>query len=505
MAISNNSTSSGMIAAIDLGSNSFHMVVAEERQGQLVILDRIKDMVRLAEGLDHDNNLDPEVAKRALDSVERFGQRLRDIPAENVSAVGTNTLRKAQQAEQFLLDAEEKLGHTIEIISGIEEARLIYQGVAHSLEPDQQRKLVVDIGGGSTELIIGEGFHPMRMNSLEMGCVSMTQRFFGDGVITEERIERARVGVLQELKAVRHGFQHKGWDVVIGSSGTIRSVADVIRESGLSHEDGISIEALATLIKKLKSFKQVEKVNFNGLTERRVPVFIGGAIVLMGVFEALDISHMQVSDGAVREGLLYDMLGRRHSQDIRNQTVKNLALRFHANTEHAARIRQTACGFLEQLKHSWSLEFPEAERLLCWACEVHEIGYDISASDYHRHGAYIIENSDLAGFSQQEQRRLAHLVVAQRGKLSKRVFEKLRKNGRQLILKLAVLLRLAIIFHRSRLAVDLPAIELTLTDKELVVALPEKWLREHPLTLNDLQQEDDYIQSQNLQFLVKPL
>ncbi|MCW8955914.1 MAG: exopolyphosphatase, partial [Gammaproteobacteria bacterium] len=456
-----------MIAAVDLGSNSFHMVVAEERQGQLVILDRIKDMVRLGEGLDDDNNLNPEVAQRALESLERFGQRLREIPAENVSAVGTNTLRRAQQAEQFLQDAEEKLGHTIEIISGIEEARLIYQGVAHSLEPDQKRKLVVDIGGGSTELIIGEGFQPMRMNSLEMGCVSMTRQFFADGLITEERIERARVKVLQQLKAIRYGFLRQGWDVVIGSSGSIRSVANIIREMSLSQEDGISIEALATLVKQLKNFKHVDQVNFAGLTERRAPVFAGGAIVLMGVFEALDISHMQVSDGAVREGLLYDMLGRRHAQDIRNQTAKNLALRFHADTEHAQRIEATACGFLQQLKQDWSLQLPEAERLLRWACELHEIGYDISASDYHRHGAYIIENSDLAGFSQQEQRRLAHLVAAQKGKLNDRVFEKLRQSGRQLIFKLAVLLRLAIIFHRSRVAVELPSIKLGLSGNEL--------------------------------------
>ncbi|MFW2373037.1 MAG: exopolyphosphatase [Gammaproteobacteria bacterium] len=493
-----------MIAAIDLGSNSFHMVVAEERQGQLVILDRIKDMVRLAEGLDGDNNLHPAVAQRALDSLQRFGQRIREIPAENVSAVGTNTLRRAQQAEQFLLEAEEKLGHTIEIISGIEEARLIYQGVAHSLEPDQQRKLVIDIGGGSTELIIGEGFQPMLMKSLEMGCVSMTQRFFADGVITEERVERARVRVLQELKAIRYGFLRQGWDVVIGASGSIRSVANVIRESGLSQEDGIGIEALSELVKQLKTFKRVGKVKFSGLTERRVPVFAGGAIVLMGVFEALNISHMQVSEGAVREGLLYDMLGRRHAQDIRNQTAKNLALRFHADIDHAQRIEATACGFLQQLKRTWGLQSSEAERLLRWACELHEIGYDISASDYHRHGGYIIENSDLAGFSQQEQRRLAHLVVAQKGKLNERVFEKLRPEGRQLILKLTVLLRLAIIFHRSRVAVELPSIELNITGTELVVALPEGWLSEHPLTLNDLQLEAECLQVQNIQLRVKP-
>jgi len=494
-----------MIAAIDLGSNSFHMVVAEERQGQLVILDRIKDMVRLAEGLDQDNNLDPAVSQRALDSLQRFGQRLREIPAENVSAVGTNTLRRAQQAEQFLLEAEAKLGHTIEIISGIEEARLVYQGVAHSLEPDEQRKLVIDIGGGSTELIIGEGFQPMLMKSLEMGCVSMTQRFFADGVITEARVEKARVRVLQELKAIRYGFLRRGWDVVIGSSGSIRSVANVIREMGLSQEDGISIEALTGLVEQLKTFKRIKKVNFAGLTERRIPVFTGGAIVLLGVFQALDINHMQVSEGAVREGLLYDMLGRRHAQDIRNQTAKNLALRFHADIDHAQRIEGTACGFPQQLKRSWSLQSPEAERLLRWACELHEIGYDISASEYHKHGGYIIENSDLAGFSQQEQRRLAHLVVAQKGKLYDRIFEKLRPEGRQLILKLTVLLRLAIIFHRSRVAVELPFIDLSIRGTELVIELPEPWLSEHPLTLNDLQLEAECLLIQNIQLLVKPV
>jgi len=491
------------IAAVDLGSNSFHMIVAEERQGQLVILDRIKEMVRLAAGLDQEGNLSPEVEQRALACLQRFGQRLRSLSSVSVSAVGTNTLRRTRNADVFLQRAEAELGHPIEIVSGIEEARLIYQGVAHSLEPDHKNRLVVDIGGGSTELIIGEDFQPILMESLEMGCITLTRKYFADGKITGKRINSARVHVLQQMRAVRHAFRHRGWKVVIGSSGTIRSVESVVRALSLSKQDGVTFVALQLVLEKLKQFDAIDAIKLNGLNEDRVPVFLGGVIVLSGVCEALGIKQMQVSDGALREGLLYQLMGRRHDHDIRNQSVQSLASRFHADAEHARRVRHTATDLFDQVWCEWALNQEVAFRLLNWACELHEIGRDIAHSSYHKHSGYIIENADMAGFSQQEQKRMAALVRSQRGKLNTNLFGTLNKSSQEMVTRLVVILRLAVIFHRSRSAIELPHISVDLKQEKMTLNIPSSWIEQHPLTLNDLEQEADYLQAIGVKLKVK--
>jgi exopolyphosphatase / guanosine-5'-triphosphate,3'-diphosphate pyrophosphatase len=479
------------------------MVVAEEQQGQIVMIDRIREMVRLASGLDENACLSKEVEKNALECLQRFGQRLRDMPSENVSAVGTNTLRRVENAELFLLRAEDALGHPIEIISGIEEARLIYQGVAHSLEPDHNNRLVIDIGGGSTELIIGEEFNIKMMESLEMGCVTMTQQFFPDGEITSKGIELARVNVLQKMKSIRHAFRHQGWDVVIGASGTIKSTASIIHEMALNNEDGITREGLIKLINKMKEFKTIDDIKLDGLSERRINVILGGVIVLFGVFEALSIEHMQVSDGALREGLLYDMLGRRQNKDIRTQSVQTLANRFHANVEHAQRIEDTACNLLVQVCGGWGMSLNDAQTLLVWACKVHEIGRDIAHSGYQKHSGYIVENTNLSGFSQQQQQRLATLIRVQRGKILNNNFDAINQLCKISIIKLAVILRLSVIFHRSRTATALPVIGVRVNENNIILSLPTDWLKEHPLTLNDLEQEAGFLKAVDMNLEVE--
>jgi len=429
---------------------------------------------------------------------------LRGLDSESVSAVGTNTLRRTRNAEQFLQQAEAMLGHPIEIISGMEEARLVYQGVAHTLEPDHRDKLVIDIGGGSTELIIGQDFQPRLMESLEMGCVTMTRRFFPDGKITSKQVNKARIRVLQKMKPVRHAFRHQGWDVVIGASGTNRAAAAVVQGLGLMDGDGISFAGLKELIKRLQKFDRIDAIRLEGLSERRVPVFLGGIIVLAGVFEALGIEQMQVSEGALREGLLYDMLGRRHNRDIRNQTIQQLASRFHVDQPHARRIEETACRFLDQVYQGWGIYLNSAQRLLIWASEIHEIGLDIAHSAYQKHSAYIIENADLAGFSQQEKRRLGVLVRAHRGKLSNKLFSNLLRLRQSPVVKLAVLLRLAVIFHRSRVDAELPQFSLHGREQGLELGIPADWLEQHPLTLNDLEQEADYLRAINFELTVTP-
>jgi len=495
--------SKNTIAAIDLGSNSFHMVVAEESEGQLVILDRIREMVRLAEGLDENGQLDEAVEQRALDCLSRFGQRIRSLDAHCVSTVGTNTLRRIKNSDDFIFQAEQALGFTIEIISGFEEARLVYQGVAHTLEQDHQSKLVVDIGGGSTELVIGEGFSPQLLNSLEMGCVMMTQKFFADGKIKEKRIQAARIFVLQRMKAVHYSYRKLGWESAIGSSGSIKSIASVIREMKLQKNDGIDRDSLVKLIAICSDYKKIKKLDLPGLSEKRKPVFLGGLIVLAGVFEALAIDHMHVSEGALREGLLYDMVGRRQNNDVRNKSVNSLSIRFHADQEHAKRIEITAFDFFNQLKEYWFEDAQHAENLLRWSCQLHEIGRNISHSSFQRHSAYIIENADLAGFSRQEQERLSTIVRGHRGKILKDNFNSVHKSQKIRSIYLTILLRLSVIFHRSRIENKLPQIKILLDDKNLILKLPDQWLNEHPLTINDLEQEADFLSNFGLKLVTE--
>ena len=495
--------SKNTIAAIDLGSNSFHMVVAEENLGQVVILDRIREMVRLAEGLDGQGQLDGKVEQRALDCLSRFGQRIRSLDAHCVSTVGTNTLRRIKNADDFIFEAEQALGFPIEIISGVEEARLVYQGVAHTLEQDHSSKLIIDIGGGSTELIIGEGFSPQLLNSLEMGCVMMMQRFFADGKIKSKRLQAARILVLQRMKAIHYTYRRLGWDSVIGSSGSIKSIASVIREMKLQENDGINRKSLVKLVAICSDYKKLKKLDFPGLSEKRQPVFLGGLIILAGVFEALGIEHMHVSEGALREGLLYDMVGRRQNNDIRNKSIDSLSNRFHADLRHAQRIELTAFDFFQQLKEEWFDDVSHSASLLRWACELHEIGRNISHSSFQKHGAYIIENADLAGFSRQEQHRLSVVVRCHRGKISKDDFKDTHKEVQENLIHLVIVLRLSVIFHRSRIENKLPAIKIVISEKELTLKLPDRWLNEHPLTINDLEQEAEYLLAVGLKLVTE--
>lgn len=304
-------TSSESFAAIDLGSNSFHMIVCRFSEGELLVEDRLREMVRLGAGLDKERNLMPEIQERALACLENFGQRLSEIPTENIRAVGTNTLRSAKNSLEFILKAEQALGHPIEIISGVEEARLIYTGVAHGIGTDGQRRLVMDIGGGSTELIIGTGSTPQYMQSLYMGCVSMTRRFFSDGKITPKTFKKAEIAARMELEPVESTYLRLGWENAIGASGSIRSIRTVVREAGWSDE-GITLDSLKSLRDAVIEAGYIDKLDFKGLSSERKPVFIGGVVVLLATFKALGIERMQVSDSALREGLIQELLGRAH-------------------------------------------------------------------------------------------------------------------------------------------------------------------------------------------------
>ncbi|MGR9045702.1 MAG: exopolyphosphatase [Gammaproteobacteria bacterium] len=486
-------TAPEIVAAVDLGSNSFHMIVCSLKDGKLHTIDRLKEMVRLASGLDKKNHLDINTQKRALECLERFGQRIRNFPPGSVRIVGTNTLRTATNADQFILKAERALGHPIHIISGIEEARLIYQGVAHSLSSSANTRFVMDIGGGSTEYIIGMDDSPRIKESLNMGCVSVSNLFFKDGKLSAKAFKEATLYAEQKLEPHQKRFNRKNWDEAIGASGSLRSIQKVLEVAGWSN-NGITLEGLEKLAIHLTQNRHIDNLNLAELDLERLPVFPGGVAIIYATFKTLGIEQMTVSDGALREGLVYDLLGRIYNRDIRSETVAMLTERYHTDKPHSERIKKTLHYILAQLE-----PFPDDETeensvlFLDWAADLHEIGRDIAHSQYQKHGAYIMANADLAGFSRQDQMVLSTLIKSHRRKLSKSRFDKLPDPWKHQAPLLAVLLRLAVLLHRNRNDADLPEFKITILKSKINLEFPGDWLRLAPLTYADLEKEADLL------------
>lgn len=490
-----------VIAAVDLGSNSFHMVVARYSHGQLIILDRLREMVRLAAGLDESGRLDRSAVETALACLHRFGQRLQDMKAESVRVVGTNTLRQAKRKGAFLDRARAALGHPIEIISGIEEARLIYLGVARTMPNEPGRRLVVDIGGGSTEIIIGEGVHARKLESLYMGCVSMSSRFFADGEITEKRMKRARIAARLELEPVQATFRSYGWDQAVGSSGTIRSVSDVLRARGAG-DGGITPAAVESLIEQAIRAGTVAKMRLPELSEERLPIFIGGLAILAEILGILEIKQMRAADGALREGLLYDLVGRLTDEDARTRSVRAMQGRYQVDIAQAERVEATVLNFLEQTAGEWGLEDPFAALVMSWSARLHEIGLDVSHSHYHKHGAYLLEHADMPGFPQEEQRILSCIVGSHRRKIHLDLLQDLSPPWHLKVEFLIVLLRLAVLLHRGRSTAALPKMELLARGRSLEISFPRGWLDDHPLTATDLENEVENLKSSGFRLKV---
>ncbi|MCK4707689.1 MAG: exopolyphosphatase [Gammaproteobacteria bacterium] len=472
------------LAAIDLGSNSFHMVVARLENNQPHTIDAIKEMVRLAAGLDKKNVLSEEKIEEALTCLSRFGQRIKDLPAQNVSAVGTMTLRKARNSYSFLKRAEKALGFPINIVAGQEEARLVYQGVAHTLVQTGTNRLVIDIGGGSTEFIIGNAYNPIMMESLNMGCVNFTNQWFETGEITEERIQNAILNARRKLEWISDEYRNVGWQECIGSSGTIKTISRVLSENYQS--EGIieytNLKKMSELFVRAGHYKNVV---LPGLSENRIPVIIGGLCVLMGAFEELNIDSMQASEGALREGLLNDMIETSLGRDIRKDTVTNLELRYRLDTAQSGRISNTALQMYDQLELG---KHDNLRLLLLWASKLHEIGLSISHNNYPGHSGYIVEQSDMPGFSRELQNTLGLMLRLQRGKLKLNLIEESTQCNQDIVLVI-ILLRLSITLQRSRDWDTSRQVKVKLSDNKLKVKFPKKYLKKHPLTKADLIQE----------------
>jgi exopolyphosphatase/guanosine-5'-triphosphate,3'-diphosphate pyrophosphatase len=498
------SAEAGILAAVDLGSNSFHMVVARLSHGQLTVIDRMREMVRLAAGLDEDNQLDEAVQARALECLARFGERIRAMRADRVRVVGTNTLRKARESEAFLEAAEQLLGHPVEVISGIEEARLIYLGASHSLPLVDGPQLVVDIGGGSTEIVAGHGYQPDDLESLYLGCVSVSEKFFGKQKLSARRFEKARLAGRLELEPVRERFRQVGAVRWVGCSGTIRAAQNVVRAH--EGEDAeLTVAALERTIKRMIDAGRLDKLSLDGLSDERKPVFAGGIAILVEVMGQLGMDSMQVAEGSLRDGILQDMLGRLTREDARVRTVRAMAARFHVDPLQAERVEATAMHFYHQLAETWQLDDEEDGANLRWAARLHEIGLDIAHAQYHRHGAYLLEFSDMPGFPTLEQRVLALLVGSHRRSFSRKIFQALPKSRQANAIRLAVLLRLAVLFHRSRTNVDYAGVLLEAKKASLQVTIPEGSPADNPLILADLEQERRHLANAGVELeLVTP-
>lgn len=499
-----NSNAPHLIAAVDMGSSSFRMIVAQVEyllgQPHVRIIDSLREPIRLGAGLDEHKVLSAEAQKRGLEALGRFAERLRSFHPDHVRVVATNAVRVAVNADEFIDKAERVLGFEIDVISGVEEARLVYQGVAHQLPLGQGRRLVVDIGGGSTEFILGEDYDTLDMESLEIGCVTMAQRYFADGSIGVKAMKSAILQARKEVVVLRRQLTEKGWTHVIGSSGTSRTLSELCVANGYCHH-GISRTALERLKGDLLAAGHVDKLKLEGVKPDRKANLAGGLAVMWAVFEELELQELEISEGALRQGLLYDIVGRSTDHDMRQLTVAQMTRRYQIDLAHAHRVKALAEGLFEsalvetqdthqRLKHQ--------QPLLAWACLLHEVGLSISHSGHHKHAAYILGKSDMPGFSKKEQTRLADWVLTHNGKLGKVQF--VVEDDETWLAPMC--LRLAALFLRRRDMEALPNLEVHRLKQGISLTLPRKWLDDHPLTQYSLEEEVDQWAKQGLQLKV---
>ncbi len=481
------------IAAVDLGSNSFRLQLARVVDDHLIFHDSLREVVRLGAGLSEDKTLSDEALNRAIDCLNRFGERLRGLPPQAVRAVATNTFRVAKNAPQLLKAAQNALGFPIEIIAGREEARMIFVGVSHSLPKSDHKRLVIDIGGGSTEFIIGQGLEPLEMESLYMGCVSYSLKYFPDGKITESAFERAQIAAATEIQSISKKFKSKHWEEAVGSSGTARTLGEILRLNGLS-DGAVTLDGLKQLRNVLVNSKEVKKIQLNGLSADRAAVISGGLAIMLSAFEGLGIEKLTVANTALREGVLYELLGRMHHDDTRDLTVNGFMRRYHVDREQVKRVQVLALALLTQVAPRLNMDFAVAKQYLVWAAKLHEIGISIAHSGYHKHSAYIVENADMPGFSKMEQETLGFLVRAQRRSLTKLQMPTLSDDQSLLVM----IFRLAVLFHRNRLDITPPELNLAWHKAGFGLDVEPGWLAKNPLTDAELASEVSYWKDINI-------
>ncbi|HEX6883733.1 MAG TPA: Ppx/GppA phosphatase family protein [Planctomycetota bacterium] len=490
------------VAAVDLGSNSFHLVIARVLGDQLTVQDRLREPVRLAAGLDGDGTLSGEALERMGTALKRFRERLGHLPETRVRAVATDTFRKVKQPKDLIARASAALGTPIEVLPGGEEARLIYLGVAHEEPAIAGRRLVIDVGGGSTECIVGKRFTPLLKDSLAMGCVGFTQRYFEGGVFTRKAFRKAEIAAALEFEPLQRRYQEAGWEECVGASGTMVALCDLARASGWS--DGtLTLSEVKRLRRALLAAGELDKLDLPELSRERAQVLAGGVAIVKAAFETLGIERLRASKAALREGVLYDLLGRIRHEDVRDRTIRALSERYHVDPDQAERVERTALRCLEQVAEAWELAREDSAQVLSWAARMHEVGLALSHSGYQKHGGYILENSDMPGFSRQDQLRLAALVRGHRRKLARGAFD-FAAPGEKALLRLCVLLRVAARLHRTRSPRPLPAFRIKAGSDGLELRFPVRWLEKHPLTSADLEEEDAFLSDCGVRLRIVP-
>ena len=474
------------LAALDIGSNSFHLIVARIEHGEMRPIQVLSEKVQLGAGL-KDNRLSYQAIERGLDCLSRFAQVLQSVETERIRVVGTNALRQARNRREFTEPAARILGCPVDVIYGREEARLVYLGVAHSLADDAAARLVVDIGGGSTEFVIGERFEPRRLESLQMGCVSYTDRFFIDGKLTKPVFRRAYDRACVEVSHIRKGFRSRHWSECVGSSGTLQAIEAIVNTMGWC-EGGITRKALQRLRKQLLMYPDFASIELAGLSESRRSVIAAGVAIAEALFDVLDIERMRTSGGALREGVLYDLMGRLQHEDVRERSVNAMMQRYAVDQDTADIVAQRAHILFDATRESWQLRQVDGD-LLDRVARTHEIGMSISHKHFHRHGAYLLRNSDMAGFSQGEQENMALLVAGHRGKVRRELFDDVGTADRRRLQRMLAIIRLAALFKYVEQLEQLPDFSVEARDSALRLGFPDGWLIQHPQTMQELNQE----------------
>ncbi|MEP7705936.1 guanosine-5'-triphosphate,3'-diphosphate pyrophosphatase [Paraglaciecola sp. 25GB23A] len=475
-----------LYAAVDLGSNSFHMVIVRVSAGSVSIIGKVKQKVRLAAGLDDNMHLDDASLERGWQCLATFAERLQDIPLANIKVVGTATLRLASNAQQFLDKAEEILHHKIDVISGVEEARQIYLGVAYT-SANQGNSLVIDIGGASTEVIVGNDMNPIHLVSLNMGCVTFKERYFSDDLITEEAFAEAILNAKVLLGPVKNDFISFDWQQCLGASGTPQAITEILITQGIS--DSIRLDYLYNLKQQCIDCISIEQLDIVGLTESRRAIFPSGLAILIALFEELNIQHMQISTGALREGLIYGMLDNMQQNDRRTQTLEQMIKQFHIDAEHAHRVKNLALILFKQVQHQLNLKKVDCEAALIAATMLHELGLHIEYKQHHKHGAYILSHVPMVGYTQQLQNGVRVLVLNHRGDIKLADFKPFQSDIHDKLIVILRIVRLACLLSIRRKDKLLPKIKVNIEDGCWNLTFPEGWLKDHPLIDAELANE----------------
>ena len=488
-----------LFAVIDLGSNSFHMLITRLLEDSVQVVDKVKRKVRLASGLNEDNQLNDDAIARGLECLSFFAERLQDIPEQNIRIVATATLRIATNADDFLKQAIKVLGRNISVLTGEQEAQQIYLGVAHT-SCSVDHRLVLDIGGASTEIIVGNCFDAKIVTSLNIGCVTFKKQFFADLTPRQENFTRAIAAAKEQISPLVSAYQTIGWQAVLGGSGTMQALAEILQAQ---HKPAIiTADFLQSIYQELIAFEHFDNIVIQGLTTDRIPVFASGLAILIALFDCFSIKSLQLSSGALREGLLYEMLPNMRQVSIRQRTIASLAERFHIDQQHAKRITAQVQNLFDQLSPWTHLEKDNGYKLLIASCALLEVGLLLEYKQHQKHGAYIINNADLPGFNHTERQLLAAFVQLYKGDINLALLQEQTAVELSIAKFLLIILRLAVILCHRRKDDVLPCYQIELVKNQLNLTLPKAWLTTHPLIVDELKQENLYFKNLNFSLSV---